>query len=186
MLWELATLELKVDSEVNADALFETEVTTLCSAEVGSLILASSEADICSISSSDWEIDALTEAWYSALVFSELPTEEVTEPSERSAVTEPTLVLVEFCAGVLLVVPAFVVVVPALVVPFVVAAMPWTVVVPAVVAAVAGVAALVPAGVAAGVTGVARAAGVLAAEVFAAGIVGTNGVLPTLGIWVAL
>lgn len=96
MLWELATLELKVDSEVNADALPETEVTTLCSAEVGSLILASSEADICSISSSDWEIDALTEAWYSALVFSELPTEEVTEPSELSAVTEPTLVLVEF------------------------------------------------------------------------------------------
>lgn len=180
MLWELATLELKVDSEVNADALPETEVTTLCSAEVGSLILASSEADICSFSSSDCEIDALTEAWYSAFVLSELPTEVVSEPSELSAVTEPTLVLVEFCAGVLVVIPALVVL-PALVVPFVVAAMPWTVVVPAVVAAVAGVAALVPAGVAAGVTGVARAAGV-----FAAGIVGTNGVLPTLGIWVAL
>lgn len=64
--------------------------------------------------------------------------------------------------------------------------MPWTVVVPAVVAAAAGVAALVPAGLAAGVTRVARAVGVLAAGVFAAGIVGTNGVLPTLGIWVAL
>lgn len=85
-----------------------------------------------------------------------------------------------------MVLSAFVVVVPALVVPFVVAAMPWTVVVPAVVAAAAGVAALVPAGVAAGVTRVARAVGVLAAGVFAAGIVGTNGVLPTLGIWVAL
>lgn len=96
MLWELATLKLNVDSAVDADALAKTEVTTLCSAEVGSLILASSEADICSISSSDWEIDALTEAWYLALVFSELPTEEVTEPSELSAVTEPTLVLVEF------------------------------------------------------------------------------------------
>lgn len=85
-----------------------------------------------------------------------------------------------------MVLSAFVVVVPALVVPFVVAAMPWTVVVPAVVAAAAGVAALVPAGVATGVTRVARAVGVLAAGVFAAGIVGTNGVLPTLGIWVAL
>lgn len=84
-----------------------------------------------------------------------------------------------------MVLPAFVVL-PALVVPLVVAAMPWTVVVPAVVAAAAGVAALVPAGVAAGVTRVARAVGVLAAGVFAAGIVGTNGVLPTLGIWVAL
>lgn len=178
MLWELATLELKVDSEVNADALFETEVTTLCSAEVGSLILASSEADICSISSSDCEIDALTEAWYSAFVLSELPTEAVSEPSELSAVTESTLVLVEFCTGVLVVLSAFVVVVPAFVVPFVVAAMPWTVVVPAVVVAAAGVAV--------GVTGVARAVGVLAAGVFAAGIVGTNGVLPTLGIWVAL
>ena len=73
-------------------------------------------------------------------------------------------------------------VVPALVVPFVVAAVPWTVVVPAVVAAAAGVAALVPAGVA----GVAGAVGVLAAGVFAAGIVGTNGVLPVFGIWVAL
>ena len=70
-----------------------------------------------------------------------------------------------------MVLPAFVVFVPALVVPFVVAAVPWTVVVPAVVAAAAGVA---------------GAVGVLAAGVFAAGIVGTNGVLPALGIWVAL
>lgn len=46
-------LELNVDSEVETDALAETKVTTLCSAEVGSLILASSEADICSFSSSD-------------------------------------------------------------------------------------------------------------------------------------
>ena len=44
---------LNADSEVDADALPETEVTTLCSADVGSLILASSEADICSFSSSD-------------------------------------------------------------------------------------------------------------------------------------
>ena len=85
-----------------------------------------------------------------------------------------------------MVLPAFGVFVPALVVPFVVAAVPWTVVVPAVVAAAAGAAALVPAEVAACVTGVAGAVGLLAAGVFAAGIVGTNGVLPTLGIWVAL
>ena len=92
LLSELAVLELKADSETETEVLVETEVIALCSAEVGSLILANSEADISSTSSSDCETDAL--AAEATLLLVEFSIEAVSEESSLVLVIEPTLVLI--------------------------------------------------------------------------------------------
>lgn len=91
LLSELAALELKADSEADTEVLAKTEVIILCSTEVGSLILANSEADICSTSSSDCETDAL--AAETTLLLVEFSIEAVSDESSLVLVIEPTLVL---------------------------------------------------------------------------------------------